>query len=169
MTIHLQEVCQICDDSFSRGQPPISMPGHWRIFSYERPVTPIFVFHFIIHLFVYIFLNCSSFKYFRLWPFNLVPKIIVIRGTYQFIQKMGITLYYIFWKFLYDLHCLLKLKRMTPYTPYRPQHASHCFQTCKEISAPTGAWKWNAFPFLFMWDWPTNQLNHWQTNIHLGS
>ena len=123
-------------------------------------------FHFSIHLFVYIFLNCSSFKYFRLRYFNLVPKIIVIRGTYQFNQKMGITLYYIFWKFLYDLHCLLKLKRMTPYTPYRPQHASHCFQTCKEISAPIGAWKWNAFPFLFNHVRLTNQPTQPLTDQH---
>ena len=33
-TIYLREVSQICYDSFTRGQPPISVTGHWRILSY---------------------------------------------------------------------------------------------------------------------------------------
>ena len=33
-TIHLRELIQICDDSFTRDQPPISVTGHWRILSY---------------------------------------------------------------------------------------------------------------------------------------
>ena len=32
-TIHLREVSQIFDNSFTRGQPPISVTGHWRILS----------------------------------------------------------------------------------------------------------------------------------------
>ena len=32
-TIHLREVSQICDDPFTRGQPPISVTGQWRILS----------------------------------------------------------------------------------------------------------------------------------------
>ena len=31
--IHLWEVSQILDDSFTRGQSPISVTGHWRILS----------------------------------------------------------------------------------------------------------------------------------------
>ena len=33
-TFHLREVSQICDVSFTRGKPPISVTGHWRILSY---------------------------------------------------------------------------------------------------------------------------------------
>ena len=33
-TIHFPEVSQICDDSFTRGQPLISVTCHWRILSY---------------------------------------------------------------------------------------------------------------------------------------
>ena len=32
--IRLREVSQICDDSFTRGQPLISVTGQWRILSY---------------------------------------------------------------------------------------------------------------------------------------
>ena len=32
---HLREVSQIFDDSFTRGQPPISVTGHLRILSYK--------------------------------------------------------------------------------------------------------------------------------------
>ena len=39
MTIHLREVSQIFDDSFTRGQTPISVTGHWRIFSYIVPFS----------------------------------------------------------------------------------------------------------------------------------
>ena len=36
-TIHLREVSQICDDnSFTRGQPLISVTGHWRSLSYDN-------------------------------------------------------------------------------------------------------------------------------------
>ena len=37
-TIHLREDSQICDDSFTRGKPPIYVTGHcWHILSYIRP------------------------------------------------------------------------------------------------------------------------------------
>ena len=33
----------MCDDSFTRGQPPISVTGHWRIISYAEtlPITTL--------------------------------------------------------------------------------------------------------------------------------
>ena len=45
-TIHLREVSQICDDSFTRGQPPISVAGHWRILSYALD-TIILLFEYL--------------------------------------------------------------------------------------------------------------------------
>ena len=35
-TIHLREVRQICDDLFTRVQPPSSVTGHWRILSFVK-------------------------------------------------------------------------------------------------------------------------------------
>ena len=40
-TIHLLEVRQIYDNSFSRGQPPIFVTGHWRILSYDLAKTEL--------------------------------------------------------------------------------------------------------------------------------
>ena len=34
--MRLKEVSQICYDSSTRGQPPISVTGHWRFLSYIR-------------------------------------------------------------------------------------------------------------------------------------
>ena len=36
---HLREFSQLCDHSFTRGQPPISVTGHRRILSYTLTPT----------------------------------------------------------------------------------------------------------------------------------
>ena len=51
-TIHLREVSQICDDSFTRGQPPLPVTGHWRIPSY---------FHLVIITGIFSGLKIGSF------------------------------------------------------------------------------------------------------------
>ena len=63
----------MCDDSLTRGQPPISVTGHWRILSYDGEVyllllIIIFFFqknHFFTFLFLKFQLILAIFQIFR--------------------------------------------------------------------------------------------------------
>ena len=58
---HVREVIQICDDSFTIGQPPVSVTGHWRILSYVK-VGEICLQ--IIKAFFFISIYCNVFTFF---------------------------------------------------------------------------------------------------------